>query len=207
VQPYGNVGATTAVSAAVGRAPAIARRGSKKYTFDVRGGPTAAAPWSPPASVGLRRPRVSRPDRRPNSPRGALARWRSRRSPLPGARAAADQRRYSSHPRLNFLSIEHEDHEIPSRDPPPALASTRKTKLPVSDGVPLICPEPPSESPGSSRNAEWPPSDLTSGVFERQYSHTHGPRTEPWAVTLRRFRTDRRASRPWMERLCGVTLM
>jgi len=48
--------------------------------------------------AGLRRPRVTRPDRRPNSPRGTLARWRSRRRPLPGAREAADRRLYSSDP-------------------------------------------------------------------------------------------------------------
>jgi CitMHS family citrate-Mg2+:H+ or citrate-Ca2+:H+ symporter len=40
---------------------------------------------------------VPRPDRRPNSPRGTPARWRSRRSPLPSAREAGDRGLYSPH--------------------------------------------------------------------------------------------------------------
>jgi hypothetical protein len=52
----------------------------------------------PAVPTGSRRPRVTRPDRRPNRPRGAPARWRSRRSPLPAAREAADQGLSSSHP-------------------------------------------------------------------------------------------------------------
>ncbi len=40
---------------------------------------------------------VPRPDRRPNSPRGTPARWRSRRSSLPSAREAGDRGLYSPH--------------------------------------------------------------------------------------------------------------
>ncbi len=52
----------------------------------------------PTVPTGSRRPRVTRPDRRLNRPRGPPARWRSRRTPLPADREAADQSLYSSHP-------------------------------------------------------------------------------------------------------------
>ena len=59
-------------------------------TAGVGGGLTSAVPRP-------RRPRVTRPDRRPNGPRGAPARWQSRRSPLTGALEARDQGLYSAH--------------------------------------------------------------------------------------------------------------